>query len=77
MQQLSFLEGPLPGEFRIPTGGKPTRCASCGAAIVWGTTSRGNPIPLDLNRVRAISGDRYALTHFATCPQGRDWRIHG
>lgn len=32
------------------------------------------PIPLSLTTVDERGGVRYALTHFADCPHGREWR---
>lgn len=74
MQQMSFLDAPTRGEHPIPEDAEPCQCKSCGASIVWGVTGRGNPVPLDLACVRVVGNQRYALNHFATCPQGREWR---
>lgn len=62
------------GYYPIPHGEQPTTCKSCGAPIVWTRTAAGKPIPLDLARVRGEGEQREALTHFATCPEGRQWR---
>ena len=66
----------MDGYYPIPSGERPTLCKSCGARIVWTKTETGKPIPLDLSYVRGI-GTREALTHFAKCPQGREWRQQG
>jgi hypothetical protein len=41
-------------------------CRSCGARIIWATHNSGNRAPFNLDGV----------SHFATCPQGNEWR-HG
>lgn len=76
-QLLLFEEGVQQGEYPVPIGDEPSKCRSCGAAIVWTRTApapAGKAIPLDLSRVRVVDGQRVALTHFATCPHGREWR---
>lgn len=73
-EQMSFLEEAAPGEYPIPVGAEPQKCRSCGAAIAWGKTTAGNAVPLDLNHVRIIGGQRHAVTHFAYCPHGAHWR---
>lgn len=65
------------GYYPIPTGKQPMRCRSCGASVVWTKTPAGKSIPLDLGHVRGTGAQREALTHFATCPQGREWRMSG
>lgn len=62
------------GYYPIPAGEQPTKCRSCGASIVWTRTDKGRPIPLDLSKVRGEGAGREALTHFATCEHGRQWR---
>lgn len=71
-EQLSFLDTPKRGEFPLE-GAKAGTCRSCGAAIAWATTAHGAAIPLDLARVTDYNGQRYAVTHFAHCPEGREW----
>lgn len=74
MDQTSFLEDAAPGEYAVPVGAEPQKCRSCGAAIVWAKTAADRPVPLDLDHVRLIGDRRYATTHFAYCPHGREWR---
>jgi hypothetical protein len=73
-EQYTLFEAPAAGEYEIPQGVPVENCRSCGAAIVWGKTKTGAAVPLNTDRTRIIDGKRYALTHFATCPQGREWR---
>ena len=75
--QLGMFDGPQPGEYLIPDDEQPGRCRSCDAAIVWTRTPAGKPMSLDLGKVRIVDGKRYALSHFATCPHGREWRKLG
>lgn len=41
-----------------------SRCASCGAEIRWQRTPAGHATPINPD----------GTTHWATCPQARDWR---
>jgi hypothetical protein len=66
--------GSAPGYYLIPAGEDIGACKSCGAVIVWTRTPAGKAMPLDLASGREGPGGREALTHYATCPQGRDWR---
>lgn len=43
---------------------KPSRCRSCNASIVWGTTKNGKICPLDYST---------GQSHFKTCPQANSW----
>lgn len=74
--QHTLFDMPAAGEYEVPAGAKPESCRSCGAAIVWGSTKTGSPIPLNTDKFRIIGGKTYAKTHFATCPHGREWRRH-
>lgn len=71
-EQHSLLDTPAKGEYSLE-GTAPGKCKSCGAAIAWRSTPAGRPIPLDLAHVTIYQGQRYAVTHFAYCPQGKDW----
>lgn len=73
--QHSFLDVAAPGEYLVPVGAEPKQCRSCGAAIAWGKSPSGHPVPLDLDHVRVIGGQRHATTHFAYCPHGPHWRV--
>ena len=59
------------GEYVVPLGARPARCRSCGAAIVWATTVNQKLVPLDLATVEERGGQRYAIVHFARCPERR------
>lgn len=72
-QQLDLFTGQRAGEYAIPPDAQPARCRSCGAQIVWARTEAGRAIPLSLTTVEERDGVRYALTHFADCPHGKEW----
>ena len=64
-----------PGEYRVPGGAQIERCRSCQAKIVWTLTSKNKPIPLSMATVRTdAQGVRWALSHFADCPQAAQHR---
>lgn len=65
------------GYYPLPVGKEPMKCRSCGASVIWAKTAAGKSIPLDLGHVRGSGAAREALTHFATCPQGKEWRMTG
>ncbi len=62
-------------------------CRSCGAAIEWAETIRGKRMPFDAPivvvrsqgspleaRVVEFVDTTVTPSHFATCPQAKDWR---
>lgn len=57
-------------------------CRSCGAAIVWATSTNGRPTPLDAKTERriVIGSDDVArvvdtyVSHFTTCPNAAQHR---
>ncbi len=71
--QLDIFTGQRAGEYAIPPGARPVRCKSCDARIVWAITEGGHPIPLSLATVEERDGVRYALAHFADCPEAKQW----
>lgn len=64
---------PRRGEYPLPDHGDVRTCASCGQAIVWHTTDAGKRMPLSLATVVERGGVKYALSHFADCPDAREW----
>ena len=74
-QPSLFDDQPLPGEYPLPEGVRPTNCRSCGAAVVWTTTANDKQMILDIREgnVREINGLRYAMNHWAKCPHAKDW----
>ncbi len=60
------------------------RCKSCGAEIIWATTSNGKKVPLDVKAEKRYvlygrSGETAKLvntyvTHFVTCPDAKVFR---
>jgi hypothetical protein len=73
-QLTLFEDQPRPGEYVIPAGAQPGTCKSCGASIVWAKTPQDRFIPLALGTARDVGGVRYATTHYADCPHGREWK---
>jgi hypothetical protein len=51
--------------FPIPPSAPKKACRSCGADVVWITTTLGRKMPVDPG-----TGE----SHFATCPQADKWR---
>lgn len=68
----------------------PSRCRSCGSPVIWITTPAGKMTPLDVVESyrgkgwlataegwRLVDGtpeNPVHAAHFATCPQGQQWR---
>jgi len=71
--QLDLFTGQRAGEYAIPPDAQVAHCRSCEAEIVWARTEGGRAIPLSLKTVEERGGVRYALTHFADCPHGKEW----
>jgi hypothetical protein len=64
---------PRKGEYLVPLGTREGTCRSCGAAVLWITTPKGSAMPLSAATREERSGETYALSHFADCPQGKGW----
>lgn len=51
---------------------EPANCKSCGAAIIWVTTAKGRPSPLDAARRAITTKDGHTYvgheSHFSSCP---------
>lgn len=62
------------GEYPLPHGSTPSRCASCGKWIVWTVTPSGARMPLSVETTEHRDGGSFALSHFADCPEAADWR---
>lgn len=77
LEQASFADlapaGPRRGEYLVPDGATVARCASCEAEIVWTHTAGERPIPLSIATIQRRDGQRWALSHFSDCPQGKEW----
>lgn len=75
--QSSFLalavDGARPHEYTLPKGAPVQRCRSCGASIVWSTTTRGAAVPLSLATVQYRNSIAFAQSHFVDCPQAHAW----
>lgn len=72
-QPMMWVRTGAPGTYPIPKGAQPTHCASCGFSIVWARTAAGKAIPLSLATARTICGQRVASSHFADCPDAKEW----
>lgn len=64
---------PRKGEYLIPAGARAGSCRSCGADVLWITTAKGSAMPLSVATIEERDGERYALSHFSDCPQGKGW----
>lgn len=62
------------GEYPIPSAATIEACRSCGAAIVWAQTQAGRAIPLSIATTRRRGGQAWALSHFADCPDSKEWK---
>lgn len=63
------------GEYLIEGRADAGRCTSCGAAVLWIRTPKGARMPLSVATIRTDeSGRRWALTHFADCPNAAKHR---
>ena len=70
-----FGDDPRPrrGEYPMPSDAPAVACKSCGKPIVWVRTTKGNPLPLSVATVEERNGQRFAVSHFADCPEGKEW----
>lgn len=69
------LFGGRVGEYAIPSHYHEAVCHSCGAPMIFIRTRNGKAMPLSAATIEVRDGVRYALTHFADCPDAADW--HG
>jgi len=67
------LFGARPHEYMLPDSAYLTTCASCGAPMAFVRTPAGKAMPLSLATVETRDGVRYAISHFADCPNSREW----
>ncbi len=56
----------VPAHLREPLPQPHAQCRSCGGPIRWTVTKEGRKMPINLDGV----------SHFATCPNAKEWR-HG
>ena len=73
MHELRDLFGARRGEYELPDDATPTTCRSCGTAMVWVKTTNSRALPLSLATVEERDGRKYALSHFADCPDAKEW----
>lgn len=64
---------PRRGEYELPVDTRIETCKSCGAQIVWTYRPNGRAMPLSLATVQTRGGKKYCLTHFADCPDSKEW----
>jgi len=67
------LFGARKGEYEIPPGATPTRCHTCDAGMIWVSTPKGRAMPLSVATIEERDGSRFALSHFADCPEAKEW----
>jgi hypothetical protein len=60
-------------EYELPLDAWTGKCRSCGAAMAFIRTERGKVMPLSLATVEERDGKRYCLSHFADCPDAKEW----
>jgi hypothetical protein len=76
-QQLNFFNMVEPtqrrGEYELPVDARIDTCKSCGAQIVWTHRPHGRAMPLSLATIQSRGGKKYCLSHFADCPDSREW----
>ena len=65
--------GARKGEYELPEGLMPTRCQSCGMGMVWIKTAGGKAMPLSVASIEERDGFKFALSHFADCPDAKQW----
>ena len=65
--------GARKGEYELPAGAVPTRCASCGMGMVWIKTPAGKAMPLSVATIEERGGVKFALSHFSDCPEAKEW----
>jgi endogenous inhibitor of DNA gyrase (YacG/DUF329 family) len=67
-----------PTRFPVPDKDE-SRCASCGAAIIWTTNPmKGTRIPLSVATIMTdVLGQRVAASHFTDCPHAKGWTKRG
>jgi hypothetical protein len=56
-ESIPMTQGALMGE-------PEAHCKSCGAAIWWGVSSKGTPVPMSVAT---------GVSHFADCPDAKKW----
>lgn len=66
---------PRRGEIEVTSADTHDVCKSCGAAILWHKFAAGHFIPLSIVTIEQdVSGRRFALSHFADCPNANQHR---
>lgn len=68
------VPGPRKGEYPLPEGARTEQYKSCGAQTIWAQTGAGRPIPLSFATVQTRDGQQWLLSHFADCPESREWK---
>lgn len=73
MQVQRDLFGGRVGEYAIPPHAQIGTCHSCQAEVAWIRTQHDQWMPLSLATAETRDGMRYALPHFADCPEAQQW----
>lgn len=69
---------PRRGELEVTSDDTHDVCKSCGAAILWHKLGPGRFMPLSITTIEQDAGGRrFALSHFADCPNASQHRGHG
>ena len=64
---------PRKGEYVVPEDAQLLACRSCGLPMVFCETENGRAIPLSVKTIEEREGVKYAMPHFADCPQAKKW----
>jgi hypothetical protein len=73
MNEQRDLFGARVGEYELPPHVQLGTCHSCQAPVVWTRTKKDRPVPLSVATIEERDGIRYALSHFADCPDAKKW----
>lgn len=65
---------PRKGEYLVPADAELDYCHSCDAEIVWTRTKNNKPMPLTVATIERRDGERYAVCHWADCPEAKEWK---
>lgn len=78
INDVAMTQDARKGEYRVPDRAPLSRCRSCHAPLLWTTTAAKRPIPLSAATIRTdAQGVRWALNHFADCPNVGQHRQSG
>ncbi len=67
------LFGARQGEYELPPHAQLGTCHSCNAPVAWIQTANKRFMPLSIATIEERDGVKYALSHFADCPDSKKW----